>query len=137
MFGCPRNRGNFTRRFAPITPPTPNSLFLWTSLTSVGSALARETKTIPIVFVTVPDPIGSGLAASLNHPGGNITGFTFVESTMGGNRVELLKEIAPGTTHTALLFNPTTAPPIKFYMPSISSCRIILCCSDECRRGSG
>ncbi|MGB9043305.1 MAG: ABC transporter substrate-binding protein, partial [Pseudolabrys sp.] len=89
--------------------------------TPVIGALARETRTIPIVFVTVSDPIGSGFAASLTHPGGNITGFTFVESAMGSKWVELLKEIAPRTVHVALLFNPATAPPLKFYLPSIQS----------------
>ena len=89
--------------------------------TPVASALAQETRTIPIVFVTVSDPIGGGLAASLTHPGGNITGFTFVESAMGGKWVELLKEIAPRTLRVALLFNPATAPPLKFYMPSIQA----------------
>ena len=89
--------------------------------TPVASALAQETRTIPIVFVTVSDPIGGGLAASLAHPGGNITGFTFVESAMGGKWVELLKEIAPRTLRVALLFNPATAPPLKFYMPSIQA----------------
>jgi putative tryptophan/tyrosine transport system substrate-binding protein len=84
-------------------------------------ALARETRTIPIVFAAVSDPIGSGFAASLTHPGGNITGFANVESSVGGKSVELLKEIAPRTTHVALLFNPTTAPPVQFYMPSIQA----------------
>jgi putative tryptophan/tyrosine transport system substrate-binding protein len=84
-------------------------------------ALARETRTIPIVFAAVSDPIGSGFAASLTHPGGNISGFTNVESTVGGKWVELLKEIAPHTTHVALLFNPATAPPVQFYMPSIQA----------------
>jgi putative tryptophan/tyrosine transport system substrate-binding protein len=84
-------------------------------------ALARETRTIPIVFAAVSDPIGSGFAASLTHPGGNISGFTNVEGTVGGKWVELLKEIAPRTTHVALLFNPATAPPVQFYMPSIQA----------------
>jgi putative tryptophan/tyrosine transport system substrate-binding protein len=89
--------------------------------TPVAKALARETRTIPIVFVTVSDPIGSGLAESLARPGGNVTGFTFVEHDTGGKWVELLKEIAPQTTRAALLFNPTTAPPLEFYLPSIKS----------------
>ncbi len=89
--------------------------------TPAAVALAHETKTIPIVFVTVSDPIGSGLAVSLTRPGGNITGFTFVEPEMGGKWVQLLKEIAPRTTHSALLFNPATSPPLKFYLPSIES----------------
>ena len=97
----------------------PDAIFGQT--TPVIGALARETRTIPIVFVTVSDPIGSGFAASLTHPGGNITGFTFVESAMGSKWVELLKEIAPRTVRVALLFNPATAPPLKFYLPSIQT----------------
>jgi putative ABC transport system substrate-binding protein len=97
----------------------PDAIFAQT--TPVVDALAHETDKIPIVFVTVSDPVGSGFAKSLTHPGGNITGFTFVESAMGGKWVELLKEIAPGTSHVALLFNPATAPPLKFYMPSIQT----------------
>jgi putative ABC transport system substrate-binding protein len=89
--------------------------------TPVAVALAHETKVIPIVFVTVSDPIGSGLATSVTHPGGNITGFTFVESAMGSKWVELLKEIAPRTMRMTLLFNPTTAAPLQFYMPSIQA----------------
>ena len=112
----------------------PDAIFGQT--TPVIGALARETRTIPIVFVTVSDPIGSGFAASLTHPGGNITGFTFVESAMGSKWVELLKEIAPRTVRVALLFNPATAPPLKFYMPSIQAAAVILWRSDECRPGS-
>jgi putative ABC transport system substrate-binding protein len=85
----------------------------------VIDALSRQTGTIPIVFAIVADPIGSGFAESLARPGGNITGFTFVESTVGGKWVELLKEIAPQTVRATLLFNPATAAPLHFYMPSI------------------
>ena len=74
--------------------------------TAVTGALARETRTIPIVFTVVADPIGSGFVASLAHPGGNITGFTAVDPAMGGKWLELLKEIAPLTVRAALLFNP-------------------------------
>jgi len=95
----------------------PDAILAQTTPVAVG--LAHETKTIPIVFVTVSDPIGSGLATSLTHPDGNVTGFTFVESSMGGKWVELLEEIAPRTVRVALLFNPATAPPLQFYMPSI------------------
>jgi putative tryptophan/tyrosine transport system substrate-binding protein len=89
--------------------------------TPVTGALARETTTIPIVFMYVADPIGSGFAASLARPGGNITGFTYLEPTTGGKWVGLLKEIAPRTVHVALLFNPATTPPLKFYMPSVQA----------------
>jgi ABC-type uncharacterized transport system substrate-binding protein len=89
--------------------------------TPVTGALARETRSIPIVFVAVSDPIASGFAASLAHPGGNVTGFAENESAMGGKWVELLKEIAPRTVRMALLFNPGTPPPLKVYMPSIQA----------------
>jgi putative tryptophan/tyrosine transport system substrate-binding protein len=92
---------------------------IFTQTTPVVSALARETPSIPVVFVYVADPIGFGFATSFAHPGGNITGFTFVDSTMGGKWLELLKEIAPRTRRVALLFNPATAPQSKFFMPSI------------------
>jgi putative tryptophan/tyrosine transport system substrate-binding protein len=88
--------------------------------TPVVDELANETQKIPIVFVTVSDPVGSGFAKSLTHPGGNITGFTFVESAMGSKWVELLREIAPSTARVALIFNPATAP-LKFYLPSIQT----------------
>jgi putative tryptophan/tyrosine transport system substrate-binding protein len=89
--------------------------------TPVIGALARETKTIPIVFAGVSDPIGSGFAANFTHPGGNITGFTVNDPTLGGKWVELSKEIAPRTVHVALLFNPATTVPIQFFMPSIQA----------------
>jgi putative tryptophan/tyrosine transport system substrate-binding protein len=84
-------------------------------------ALARETSTIPIVFANVIDPIGNGFAASLAHPGGNITGFTVLDSAIGGKWVELLKEVAPRTERVALLFNPETAPPMQSFVASIQT----------------
>ena len=89
--------------------------------TPVVDALARETRTIPIVFAAVADPIGSGFATSFAHPGGNITGFTSVDPALGGKWVELLKEIAPRTVRMALLFNPATAAAPQFLMPSIQA----------------
>ena len=89
--------------------------------TPVIGALARETRTIPIVFAAVSDPIGSGFAANLAHPGGNITGFTTHDPALGGKWVGLLKEIAPRTVHVALIFNPATTVPLQFFLPSIQS----------------
>jgi putative ABC transport system substrate-binding protein len=97
----------------------PDAIFDQT--TPVTNALARETQKIPIVFVYVADQIGSGFAPSLARPGGNITGFTYLEPTTGGKWVGLLKEVAPRTAHVAVLFNPATTPPLKFYMPSIQA----------------
>ena len=89
--------------------------------TPVIGALARETRTIHIVFTAVTDPIGAGFAANLAHPGGNITGFTANDPALGGKWVELLKEIAPRTVHVALLFNPATTVPLQFFMRSIQA----------------
>jgi putative tryptophan/tyrosine transport system substrate-binding protein len=89
--------------------------------TPVTDALVRETQTIPIVIVTVADPISSGFITNLGRPGGNVTGFALYEPSMGGKWLELLKRIAPGVTRVALLFNPTTSVPIKFYMASIQA----------------
>jgi putative ABC transport system substrate-binding protein len=78
--------------------------------TPVLAALVKETRTIPLVFVQVSDPIGGGFVSSLAHPGGNVTGFTNLDPAMGGKWIEILKEIAPATNRIALLFNPDTAP---------------------------
>jgi putative tryptophan/tyrosine transport system substrate-binding protein len=97
----------------------PDAIFGCT--TPVIGAVARETRTIPIIFALVTDPIGNGFVASLAHPGGNITGFTTLDSALGGKWVGLLKEIAPHTVRVALLFNPATASPLQIYMPSIQA----------------
>ena len=89
--------------------------------TPVTGALVRETHTIPIVIVTVADPISSGFVTSLGRPGGNVTGFALYEPGMGGKWLELLKQIAPGVKRVALLFNPATTVPVKFYMSSIEA----------------
>jgi putative tryptophan/tyrosine transport system substrate-binding protein len=70
------------------------------------TALRQAAPTTPLVFVMITDPVSSGLVSSLAYPGGNITGFTNYEFSMGGKWRELLKEIAPGTTRVAVIFNP-------------------------------
>jgi putative tryptophan/tyrosine transport system substrate-binding protein len=87
--------------------------------TRVIAALARQTSAIPIVFVQVSDPVGSGFAVSLSRPDSNKTGFTTDNSLQAGKWVDLLKEIAPQISRMALLFNPETAPPSKLFMPSV------------------
>jgi putative tryptophan/tyrosine transport system substrate-binding protein len=72
------------------------------SSTPVTAALQRETRTIPIVFAVVSDPVGDGFVASLPRPGGNMTGFVNVEPTMGGKWLQLLTEIAPGVKRAVL-----------------------------------
>ena len=78
--------------------------------TSAVSALAQQTRTIPIVFVLVSDPVGNGFVENWTKPGGNITGFTDFEAPMAGKWLELLRQIAPHVTQVALLCNPETAP---------------------------
>jgi ABC-type uncharacterized transport system substrate-binding protein len=90
-----------------------------TATTSALAAVRRETRTVPIVFVNVTDPVGSGFVASLARPGGNITGFSSFEPLMGGKWVQLLKEIAPRTTRIALMSNPDADPQTRFYSSSI------------------
>ena len=75
-----------------------------------------QTRTIPIIFATVTDPVGSGFVASLARPGGNVTGFTLVEPTMATKWVELLKEIAPRVNRVAMLFNPATATYADYFL---------------------
>jgi putative ABC transport system substrate-binding protein len=84
--------------------------------TPIAAALLQQTRTIPIVFAIVADPIGSGLVASFARPGGNVTGFTTMEPTMAGKWLELLKEIAPRVNRVAFLFNPATAPYAEVYL---------------------
>jgi len=85
-------------------------------------ALQRETRTIPIVFVNVPDPVGPGFVASLARPAGNITGFILVEAAMSGKLLELLSEIAPGLKRAAVIFNPDTAAGGgSYFLPSFEA----------------
>jgi putative tryptophan/tyrosine transport system substrate-binding protein len=84
--------------------------------TPATAALKAETRTIPIVFTTVSDPIGSGFVTSFARPGGNVTGFTNFEASMGGKWLGLLKEIAPRVTRTGMMFNPETAPYAQYYV---------------------
>jgi len=73
------------------------------------SALQGATRSVPIVFVAVPDPVGAGFVKSLARPGGNTTGFTAFEYAIGAKWLELLKEIAPSVTRAAVLRDPTIA----------------------------
>jgi putative tryptophan/tyrosine transport system substrate-binding protein len=78
--------------------------------TPVIAALKQATRTIPIVFSVVNDPAGQGFVASLSRPGGNITGFSYVDFPMIGKWLEMLKEIVPSLKRMTLMFNPQTAP---------------------------
>ena len=107
-------------RFAPANPDQAESFAkelvglrpdaLVGNSTPATAALLHETRTIPIVFVGVSDPVGSGFVASVARPGGNSTGFTNFEPSLTGKWLQMLKEIAPGIVRVWVLFNPNTAP---------------------------
>jgi putative ABC transport system substrate-binding protein len=89
--------------------------------TPTTAALLQQTRTIPIIFATIADPVGSGFVSSLAQPGANATGFATIEGTLGGKWMELLKEIAPRVARAALLFNPATGPYFEYYVKSLNS----------------
>jgi putative ABC transport system substrate-binding protein len=88
--------------------------------TLATAALQQETRTIPIVFANVGDPVPSGIVARLDRPSGNITGFANMETTLGGKWLEMLSEIAPGLKRAAIMFNPDTSQ-ASVYMPSFET----------------
>ena len=89
--------------------------------TPVVAALQRETRTLPIAFVAIADPIGSGFVASLPRPGGNITGVMLYEASITGKWLAMLKEIAPRLDRVALITNPKTAPFYNYYLRAAES----------------
>jgi putative tryptophan/tyrosine transport system substrate-binding protein len=82
-------------------------------------ALQQETRSIPIVFLSVTDPVGQGLVASLAHPGGNVTGFAVFETSLGTKWMEALKQISPSLRRVTTIFNPKTAPYYSLYLATL------------------
>jgi ABC-type uncharacterized transport system substrate-binding protein len=99
------NAGDVHRHAAELVALAPDVLLAATGTPTVAPLL-QATRTIPIVFAIVIDPVGAGFVASLAQPGGNATGFTVYEYSMSGKWLELLKEIAPGVTRAAVLRDP-------------------------------
>lgn len=91
--------------------------------TPVVAALQKITSSIPIIFALANDPVGLGFVKSLSHPGGNITGFTFINPALIRKWRGLLGELRPPVTRTALLFNPATAPFYRNFLPEIEAAR--------------
>ena len=92
---------------------------IFSHTTPATAAAQRQTRTIPIVFTFVGDPVGEGFVAGLPRPGGNITGFIPQEESMAGKWVELLTEIAPGVKRVVAMFNPDTEPFVtRHFLPS-------------------
>jgi putative ABC transport system substrate-binding protein len=91
-----------------------------TDTTPAAAALQRETRTIPIVFTGLGDPVASSIVPRLDRPSGNVTGFAISDASLGGKWLELLSEIAPGLKRAAIMFNPDPTP-ASAYMPSFEA----------------
>jgi putative tryptophan/tyrosine transport system substrate-binding protein len=104
-------RQRFAKELVALQPD-----LILSSVTPTTAALLQHTRTIPIVFATVADPVGSGFVASLAQPGGNITGFQAMVGSLGGKWLELLKEVAPRVARVAMLFNPAVGPYAESYL---------------------
>jgi putative ABC transport system substrate-binding protein len=87
--------------------------------TPITAALKRETGTIPIVFVNVAEPVASGFVETLARPGGNITGLTNFEASIGGKWLQLFKQLDPGIRRVAVVYNPQTAPFAQAFLDSV------------------
>jgi putative ABC transport system substrate-binding protein len=88
--------------------------------TPATAAFPRETRTIPIVFAVVSDPVAGGIVARLDRPSGNITGFAIFEASLGRKWLEVLSELTPGLKRAVIMFNPDTAP-VSAHMPSLET----------------
>ncbi len=93
---------------AELVATAPEAIFAHT--TPATTRLLEATRDIPIVFASVSDPVGDGIVASFARPGGNVTGFTNVEASIGGKWLEILKELSPAVARVGFLFNPATSP---------------------------
>ena len=111
--------GNKIRSYAADLVTLAPDVILATNTPTVR-ALQQLTRTIPIVFVSVSDPVSDGFVTSLSKPGGNITGFSTYEPSMGGKWVQFLKLVAPNVVRIAVIFNPETAAH-SLYLPSLES----------------
>jgi putative ABC transport system substrate-binding protein len=109
---------------AELVGLAPDAILVWSA--AAVAALRRQTRTTPIVFVTVPDPVALGFVQSLARPGGNITGFVMFDAPIMGKWLELLKEVAPGVTRVTVIFNPDIAPSAPLFTRAIEAAALSL-----------
>jgi putative ABC transport system substrate-binding protein len=114
--GDPERIGAYAAELAGMTP----DLILASSSANL-TALLRTTRTIPIVFVQVSDPVAQGFVLNLTHPGGNVTGFTSFEPSIAGKWLDFLKQAVPGLTRVAVIFNPDTSPQSNLFVPVVKT----------------
>jgi putative ABC transport system substrate-binding protein len=114
-----------TKRYAPeLVALSPDVIVTLSS--SNLKAVQQATRSIPIVFTLVSDPVAQGFVPSLTHPGGNVTGFSAYEASMGGKWVDLLKQLSPGLERVTLMFNPDVSLQSKQFMASIATAAPLL-----------
>jgi putative tryptophan/tyrosine transport system substrate-binding protein len=106
-------------------------LILVASTTNL-TAIQRATSTVPVVFVSVSDPVAQGFIASVRRPGGNITGFSRYDFSIGGKWLGLLKETAPSLPRVAVMFNPDTSPQSKFFVQAYGFKQPVLILPTRC-----
>jgi ABC-type uncharacterized transport system substrate-binding protein len=116
---APGDTASIQRYAKELVSLQPDLVFSYT--TPLTAALLQETRSIPIIFTNVNDPIGSGFVESFPRPGGNATGFILLEATIGGKWLEILKEVAPQIERVAVLFNPVQAPTTQYYLSSFKA----------------
>ena len=110
------SRQQFAKELVALQPD-----LILSQSTPITAALLQQTRTIPIVFVQVTDPVSSGFVASIPRPGGNVTGFITMEGSIAGKWLELLKEIAPRVERAAIVFNPATATYFEYFLNSFKA----------------
>jgi putative ABC transport system substrate-binding protein len=106
----------FARELVALQPD-----LILTQNTPTTAAVLQQTRTIPIIFANVSDPVGSGFVAGLPRPGGNVTGLIDIDASMAGKWLGLLKEVAPRVARVAFLFNPATAPFAEYYVTPLKA----------------
>ena len=118
--------GGEQSRWTPDSSTALDPDLILSNTTPTTTALLQQTRTIPIVFAMIADPVGSGFVASFPHPGGNATGFVVTEGSLSGKWLELLKEVAPRVTRVAMLFNPAVATYSAFWLEPFKAAALSL-----------
>ena len=107
-----------TRSFAAELPTLAPDVILASGTTAIAM-LKQATSVIPLVFVIVNDPVAQGFVASVAHPGGNITGFSYMDYSVIGKALQLLKQVAPNLSRVGFMFNPNSYPYYETYLTSL------------------
>jgi len=114
--GDPQRAARFAKELVSQEPD-----LIVANSTPVTAAVLRETRSIPVVFVVVSDPVGSGFVRTLSRPGGNASGLINIESSLAEKWIEVLAQIAPHIKRAAVMFNPKTAPYAEYYLPKLNA----------------